>query len=808
MNIIPGKVRPVSPPRSRREGDPVGGAFGIRGVGFERVRASVVPRWSQAACQLPVPLRLLLHVRSLRRQISFLSRRDYAALPPKPRHNAGLEPYKYVDVGNLTGAACSTPGSGVAISLIASLQAKHAVPVTSAPPHLITRRAAVPARFRHFLIPGKSAKPISQVAQGHWLALVTLGGWAIGALTSPAETPGTLSQTFKFDVPLIETNADCARVTLSGCGQIHRIGEPALPFRTARLLIPPGFTPVKAVAVPSAEPVALNGNWHVEYAGEPHSRPGRGKGDFGVDLNRHIYGSDAVYPPSPAELISVQRLAGYDIALVRVFPVRYRPASGQLLYSPEVQVQLDLVAASTNAAPPVCPPDPSQAANRVREFVDNPTLLPAPGSPPAARTNSLTFDYLLITSSNLASAFQPLVEWKLQRGLGVELATLEAITNSVPGQDLPEKIRNYIRTAYTSRGISYVLLGGATTVVPCRYAFVHMDMPAKDSYVPCDLYYGCLDGSWNGNRDRHWGEPVDGENGGDVDLLAEVYVGRAPVSTVEQVKTFVEKTIRYEKEGNPNLTDALLMATYLGEFPTGSCRGADMFRPLLPLLEGCQLSRLDDGTNQLPQWSTPEAVAALNRSPHMVFYNGHGSEDILMRMRTPDLARLTNEWPFLACSVGCSAAQFDHGKFWPDSFGEKLVNGSSHGAFAAILNARVGWFDPQYPWKYSGEFQAKLIEQLLRRGHTRLGLANQQSKEELLGLVETGGVMTYRWCYYGINLLGDPQLAFHAPDQVPCASAAPPHLTSVADGKSGVAPRSEPLAEKTQLPAAKMNERN
>jgi len=192
----------------------------------------------------------------------------------------------------------------------------------------------------------------------------------------------------------------------------------------------------------------------------------------------------------------------------------------------------------------------------------------------------------------------------------------------------------------------------------------------------------------------------------------------------------------------------------------------------------------------------------------MVFYNGHGSEDILMRMRTPDLARLTNEWPFLACSVGCSAAQFDHGKFWPDSFGEKLVNGSSHGAFAAILNARVGWFDPQYPWKYSGEFQAKLIEQLLRRGHTRLGLANQQSKEELLGLVETGGVMTYRWCYYGINLLGDPQLAFHAPDQVPCASAAPPHLTSVADGKSGVAPRSEPLAEKTQLPAAKMNERN
>jgi hypothetical protein len=703
-------------------------------------------------------------------------------------------------LAGLTAAACTTPGLRMATKQVASLQAKHAVALRPAPPppQDESHPALLPRKFRSARL--DRTPP--------WTALLTCCALATCAVRVLGDPPKTVSQTYKFDAPFIETNVDCARVTLPGCGQLHRIGEPALPFRTARLVIPPGFAAGKAMALPSAEPVVLNGKWHVEFAGEPHSRPGRGKGDFAWGINRLIYGSDALYPPSPAELISVQRLAGYDIALVRVFPVRYRPASGQLLYSPEVQVQLDLVPASANAGPPVCPPIPGQAVSRVREFVDNPALLALLAPPSAAGTNGQALDYLLITSSNLASAFQPLLDWKLRQGLGVELATLEAITNSVQGRDVPEMIRNYIRNTYRTHGISYVLLGGATSVVPCRYAFVQVDMPAKDSYVPCDLYYGCLDGSWNASGDRHWGEPTDGENGGDVDLLAEVFVGRAPVTTVDQVKTFVEKTIRYETQGNTNLTNALLMAAYLGEFPTGPCHGAEMFNPLLPILDGWQLSRLDDGTKRLPQWSTPEAVAALNRSPHIVLYNGHGSADILMRMRTTDLTRLTNESPFLACSVGCSAAEFDHSKFWPDSFGETLVNGSSHGAFAAILNARVGWFDPQYPWKYSGEFQVKLFEQLLLRGHSRLGLANQQSKEELVGHVETAGVMTYRWCYYGITLLGDPHLPFHTPNHRPDAQAAQLRLASAADGATGATSGSHPLIQKSQSAPARPNERN
>ena len=582
---------------------------------------------------------------------------------------------------------------------------------------------------------------------------------ALSVMGETISESNTISLTLREEAPLVETNGHWLRITLPDGGQLHRVGEPAIPFRTARILIPPGCTVKRVEAIALTEPRVLESTGQIEAAGLAHCRPGRGKGDYGPDINRLIYGSDALYPAPAAELISVQRMAGYDIALVRVFPVQCHPASGRFVFTSQLNVQLQLAQAETNSEPPLRPPNRARAAEQVAAFVDNPQLLSSFQEHLETGTTNAV-DYLLVTSSNLASAFMPLVERKIQDGLAVNLTTIEEITNSVPGRDVPEQIRNYLRQSYTNWGIRYVLLGGATGIIPCRHAYVQAGLSPKDSYVPCDLYYACLDGSWNGNNDRHWGEPTDGDHGGDVDLLAEVAVGRAPVSNVEQVRTFVEKTLRYHTYGNPNRTNAVLMATFLGEFPTGPCQGADMFKGLIPLLDRWKLSYLDDRSQKLPQWSGKEAVTALNESPSLVFYNGHGNADILMRMRTPELKRLTNQWPFLVCSLGCSAGEFDHGKFWPDSFGEALVNGSSHGAFAAILNARAGWFDPQYPWRYSGEFQQKFFEELLRHGNRNLGLAHQRSKEDLIGQVENSGCMTYRWCYYEITLLGDPQLVF------------------------------------------------
>lgn len=603
-----------------------------------------------------------------------------------------------------------------------------------------------------------------------------LAGIAFG-LAAAAGAEKTVSFAYTFDAPQFATKGAYTRLSWPGCDTLDRIGEPAMPFRTARLLLPPGYTVGEAQAQPLAAPERLAGQWRVEYARDPHCRPAGRKDSPPLDPNLRLYASAALYPRAAAELISVQRLGGYDIALVRVFPIQFQPAEGALFFSKQIRLDLKLKPLPPEAEAPLRSPHAQVAREQVAALIDNSAQLATAAEITFAATNGAPrFDYLLLTTSNLVAAFQPLVERKQQDGLAVKVATLEVVTNTFSGGDACEQIRNYIRHAYTNWGISYVLLGGNTSVLPCRYAHVPLELVAlKDRYVPADLYYACLDGSWNANGDRHWGEPNDGENGGDVDLLAEVCVGRAPVGSVAQAEIFVEKTIRYEKESGALPPKALLLATYLGDFPGGPCQGREIYQPLLPFLTPWKVTWLDDQNQKQPQWNANDALAAMNQSPRLVLYNGHGNADIQMRMRSSDLRKLTNQCPFVVCSVGCNAAEFDHGKFWFDSFGETLINGGKHGAVAAILNARAGWFDPRYPWRYSGEFQARFFEAFSQREPHTLGRVFQQSRQTLLGQVETDGAMFYRWCYYTLSLLGDPHLPLPAlpPEQFGGAIAPP-----------------------------------
>jgi hypothetical protein len=596
-----------------------------------------------------------------------------------------------------------------------------------------------------------------------------------------------VSVSYEFASPRLEATSQGAHVTAVGCDSHWQPGKPGIPVRTARVLIPPGYTVEKAVAVPSAEPVTMHGTWQIEAGGRQTSPLARRQSATTARAVLRTNTLPVPYPSATAELLSVQRLAGYSVALVRLFPVQHHPTTRRLVFTPRLDLQLSLSPLPSGTTSPVRSASAGQAAKQIAAFVDNPELLASlpPQEPAAPTESSPAFDYLLITSSNLASAFQPLLDQKTRDGLKVKVETIEAITRGVAGRDTPEKIRNCIRQAYTNSGISYVLLGGDATVVPCRYAHVPMNMAIRDPLVPSDLYYACLDGSWNNNGDDWWGESADGENGGEVDLLAEVYVGRAPVHTPEQVACFVEKTVRYQATTSGNAADFLLLAASLGEFAGGMCQGADMFRPLLPLLEPYRVNWLDDQASNSARWTGQDALKALNRSPHVVLYNGYGDADTQMRLRTADLGQLTNQWPFLAYSSGCRAGQFDHGKFWSDSIGEALINSGPHGAFAAVLNARLGWFEPHQPWRYSGEFQAKFFQELLSPGHANLGIANQRGKERLVGLVERKGPMTYRWCYYGITLFGDPHVSFRAAQTMATGpDCAHPQLTALAEGES------------------------
>ena len=102
-----------------------------------------------------------------------------------------------------------------------------------------------------------------------------------------------------------------------------------------------------------------------------------------------------------------------------------------------------------------------------------------------------------------------------------EIHTLIDIDNETGGA-LPENIRDYIRNRYLNDGIEYVLIGDDDNLIKAKYLYaeaaVYNQSVIVDEKMPSDLYYACLDGTWDYDGDGRYGEPTDGEGGGDVDL--------------------------------------------------------------------------------------------------------------------------------------------------------------------------------------------------------------------------------------------------------------------------------------------------
>ena len=563
-----------------------------------------------------------------------------------------------------------------------------------------------------------------------------------------------ISVTYDFQPPRIAATGDYVRVSVAGCQGSHAVGEPVLPFRTAKILLPPGWRPDKAGATLLDGPQALPIERAVEFGRTPLPI-GIGQGPA-AELakndkpNPQIYGSLNAYPKGRVELLSVQKWCGYSIAIIRLSPVQYIPGKKQLLFSRHVRLDVSLSPEPIKAETPGMLTRNGMQQRQIASFVDNPGGMSEYASSGPDMLEA--YNYLLVTSQALMPAFQPLLDQKVADGLAVKTETMENVRSGYSGVDDAEKLRNFLKYAYTNWGITYVLLAGDTSVVPFRGAYA-TGGGDTDNALPCDLYFSCLDGSWNGDADSLWGEPNDGDGGGDVDLLGEVYVGRAPVQTTTEANTFVAKIVDYEQNGTPNMYNARFLAEYLGNYYGDDAQGGDALDRLLPCFGEYAIDWLDDRPTNGATWGAAESVAALNLSPHIVAHFGHADTGYALRLVEGDLDSLTNPGLFLVNSTGCYCGAFDYS----DCIAEELVKRNSRGAFAVLMNSRYGWFSVPSVWLFSGEFVEKFFYELLSQKHANVGIANQLSKHDMVG--QAAGDEVYRWCYYEINLFGDPHTA-------------------------------------------------
>jgi len=538
------------------------------------------------------------------------------------------------------------------------------------------------------------------------------------------------------------------QVRMKGLSIAYKSGAPELPLASAAVSIPAEMEAI-SVKVISVEKKVIPGKYRI-YPSQPPLPISSGPVEF-VEPDSAIYSSSQPYPGKIVELTGCGSLGGYKLADLLVYPLQYLPTKGSLIFYTKIEFSLELV------------PSPSSLKVRargekaqrfyeqlVKDLVINPSELPFP--PGKAPPFSQSFEYLIVTSPSLRPAFQPLTDWKMQKGIPAAIRSISWIRENYWGNDDAAKLRNYLRIAYQDSGLVWVLLGGDVEVVPCRKAWVNAGGYADT--LPCDQYYSDLDGSWDENENLIYGEPDD-----EVDMYPDVFVGRASASSLQEAETFVGKVLEYEK--NPPLDYQLKMLFLAGTLwddpnpytPGGEAK--DMIGYLVP--SRFSITKLyDDHDNH--DLSPASAIAAMNDGYNIINHNDHANWNVL-RMGSlggivnQDMDTLSNlhRWSIFY-SGGCISAAFD----FSDCIAEHFINNSQGGGVGYIGNSRYGFGTPGDPGggpsdQYDFEFFASLFT-----GHYNLGVANAESKSRLVPISQTDRYM--RWCQYELNLLGDPEM--------------------------------------------------
>jgi hypothetical protein len=593
-----------------------------------------------------------------------------------------------------------------------------------------------------------------------------------------------VSYTIAFPQPVIEKVTIGERifdtVKVDELPEVGEYGKPVLPVKELRILIPYGYTVISIDANPS-ELISLGSG----YVLKPGSRDVPLIGTENTPLpppDDEMYQFSGMSPGNLFDVIGTYGFRGYQILYMTLNPVHYTSVTGKLSYYSDMTITLKLDKVSKVAIHDLFR-DSDGDKNQLKDKVD--TFEESMQYPSMERQTLDDYDLLIITTDALKTSFEPLAKYHTSQGVPTLITTLSEI-----GSTDPEAIRSYIRTAYLNLNIEYVLLGGDSDIVPARMLWVSSGY-GETTQMPSDLYYGCLDGTYNFDGDEYWGEPTDGDNGGDVDLVAEVYVGRACVGDSDEADNFIHKTVSYVYTVDPYQSKVLMVGEYLwggpdtwgGDYMDELINGssANGYNTTGIPSDEYTIDKLYDRDWPGHDWPKEEIINRINDNVHIINHLGHSAYNYNMKMESSDADALTNTRYFFAYSQGCDNGGFDN-PFGTDCIAEHFTVKTDHGAFAVIANARYGWGETGGTDGANQCYHREFIDAIFGEGIIQLGRANQDSKEDNLYKIH---LKVMRWCYYEINLLGDPTIDFftHYNNSVPGTPQAPAGQTN---GEVGV----------------------
>ena len=412
-------------------------------------------------------------------------------------------------------------------------------------------------------------------------------------------------------------------------------------------------------------------------------------------------------------------------------------------------------------------------------------------------SNVHIIDYIIITPQEFKSSFQQLINHKSDY-LNASIICLEDIlenrsfwvngtygdatnisngnpwiksdnqveTNFEVFNDTAAKIRNFIRYAHSSLKTKYVLLGGDAEFIPyrCFYGYIPDWSAGKvvksiEASIVSDLYYCALNGTWNADCDERFGEEPTFSIEDEADFSAEVLVGRAPINDEHEVNVFVNKVISYETSEKPNNVQLHQSYTNPQHIPD-TIKVTEICQQWIP--NNYQIYELfeRDGLVTVEQWtnafSTPEKL--------ILFHVGNGYNDGLyswyqlswngqerIKFNVLNAGGLSNSFYPIHISISCLTGDFSEN----ECLAEELLLTRNGGPSACIANSEVGVISRDDAGAYSAEFFEEIFKNIFHGSNQHLGEIMQSAKEQFSCIAPTD--RKYRWCFYEINLLGDPE---------------------------------------------------
>jgi hypothetical protein len=575
---------------------------------------------------------------------------------------------------------------------------------------------------------------------------------------------GQVTHTMYFDPPTFQA-VDGQMVPVFSQGYlISNPGEPLVPRIGVTLLLPPGEEMV-SVRVSTFNRQVLPGRYHLPPAQKQYPLSDL-KNHPATPENPDIYQNNTFYPASRVTDRQTYFLSGHGLGFLTICPLEYNPVTGEIAYYRQIEVT-----AITNSTPRARQAQSLyRSTEKVRARVAQKVVNPENLAQYAVEQTDLenVYQILLITANNWIEDFQPWIDFKNACGMPVYVETIENILATYPGVDDAEKIRNCIIHDYQQWAtLEYVVLGGdgdGNSPV-LQHRGLSYQGSTTDNDIAADLYFVALDGNWDNNGNHIYGEP------GEYDLVAELAVGRMCVDSRTEIANAINKSMMYSRQPvDADIEKGLMVGEDLGWTVWGSAykdeirNGSSNWGYTTVGFPANFDTRTLYDTPSFTWSALTHLLPMFNNGVNLVNHLGHANVTYGLKFNSGDVNdnnmtnNGTNHGFYLIFTQGCYCGSFDNrtenNTYTSDCIGESFTT-IHNSAFAYIGNSRYGWGSTNNTNGASQYFDRQFFDAIFGENIYKLGWVLNDSKEDVIPWIN---VEIMRWCYYEVNILGDPTI--------------------------------------------------